>query len=105
MKVFISWSGSRSKAVASTLRQWLTDVLQNLKPWMSEMDILAGTRWSAEVARELSETKFGIICLTRSNVAEPWILFEAGAIARTLQDALCAHILSTLLPKTYRPAL
>ena len=84
MKVFISWSGTQSKAVAKALREFIPDVIQAVKPWMSEVDIRAGDRWSAELSRELQETKFGIICVTPTNSNAPWLLFEAGALAKTV---------------------
>lgn len=94
MKVFISWSGDRSKTVALALREWLPDVIQDVKPWVSASDIDAGARWSADIARQLSETKFGIICLTAENQLKPWILFEAGALAKTLDGTfLCPYLI------------
>lgn len=86
MKVFISWSGARSKAVASKLREWLPDVIQNIEPWMSRHDIKAGERWDKELSGELNDSKFGIICLTSDNYDAPWILFEAGALSKTIDD-------------------
>ncbi|RJQ58938.1 MAG: TIR domain-containing protein [Desulfobacteraceae bacterium] len=84
MKVFISWSGDKSKAAAIALREWIQCVIQQVKPWVSEIDIAAGTRWGREIETELNDTKFGIICLTKSNTFAPWILFEAGALAKTI---------------------
>lgn len=54
MKVFISWSGTRSKLVAVALHEWLRPILQSVEVWMSEVDIGAGDRWGQEVVRELS---------------------------------------------------
>ena len=81
-KVFLSWSGSRSKKIALALRAWLPKVLQNAEPFVSEKDIDVGKRWSEEVARELEESAFGIICVTPENQTAPWLLFEAGALAK-----------------------
>ena len=75
MKVFISWSGERSHALAQALHDWIPLVLHNVEPWLSEADIEAGERWADAVAKELSDSNFGIICVTRENVGSPWVLF------------------------------
>jgi hypothetical protein len=93
MKVFISWSGDRSNKVARTLSEWLPSVIQAVKPWMSEQ-IAKGARWSPEVARELQETRFGIVCLTPENLTAPWILFETGALSKTIESTyVCPYLL------------
>ncbi len=86
MKVFISWSGDKSKAAAEALRDWLPLVIQSVIPWMSRKDIAAGASWNKALAKELGETKYGIICLTKMNLNEPWINFETGAISKTIND-------------------
>ena len=52
MEVFISWSGKRSKALAAHLREWLPLALSHVKPWMSDTDIAAGSRWEQEVTKK-----------------------------------------------------
>jgi hypothetical protein len=84
MKVFISWSGDMSKAVAEALRDWLPLVIQAVEPWVSSHDIERGVRWSPVLTKELEQTKVGIICLTPDNLEAPWILFEAGALSKTV---------------------
>src|SRR4051794_4878106 len=86
MKVFISWSGDRSQTLALAVRDWLPMVLHYVEPWLSHSDIEAGERWANVVAKELETTKFGIICITRENIESPWILFEAGALAKSMQE-------------------
>jgi hypothetical protein len=54
---------------------------------MSSRDIQAGAKWSPEINAQLSQTKFGIICLTPENQHKPWVAFEAGALAKTVDDA------------------
>lgn len=96
MRVFISWSGKRSQILAHGLRDWLPLVLHYIQPWLSETDIGAGKRWSVEIAKQLEESNFGVICLTRENVESSWILFEAGALAKSLQKSAVVPLLLDL---------
>lgn len=93
MRVFISWSGTQSKALALQLHDWLKAVVQRSDPWMSERDIEAGQRWNEEISSRLKETHFGIICLTAENLNAPWLLFEAGALAKALDSARVVPVL------------
>jgi len=86
MKVFISWSGERSQVFAKALHEWLPMVLQSVVPWLSHADISAGDRWADTVAKELETCDFGITCITRENMSSPWIHFEAGALAKRMQE-------------------
>jgi hypothetical protein len=104
MKVFLSWSGERSRAVAEALQDWLPDAVPGVDPFLS-VDIEKGARWSAEVAKQLEESKVGIICLTPENLDSPWILFEAGALSKTLSDARVCTFLLGLEPSQVRPPL
>src|SRR5690606_27269101 len=45
---------------------------------------------------ELEATNFGIMCLTPENIHSPWILFEAGALAKSMQDAKVVPLLLNL---------
>jgi len=85
MKIFISWSGETSRALAQTLRLWLPSILQYAEPYVSSEDIGKGARWSDEIGRRLEETAFGIICVTRENVGSPWLNFEAGALSKSVE--------------------
>lgn len=96
MKVFISWSGVRSKALAQALREWLPLVLQYVQPWVSENDITAGERWAQSVGTELEAANFGIICITPENLSSEWVLFEAGALSKSMQDAKVIPLLFDL---------
>jgi len=98
LNIFISWSGPRSKAVATFLSEWIQDVIQLADPWVSATDIDAGARWNRDIDEKLRDTNFGIICLTKNNLAAPWILFEAGALAKTLDDTFVCPYLIDLEP-------
>lgn len=84
MKVFISWSGAGARDFALFLRGWVRQVVQAVQPFMSEQDIGKGTRNVLEMSQELETVQFGIVVVTRDNVAAPWINFEAGAISKSL---------------------
>lgn len=99
MKVFISWSGRRSKAVAEYLSDWLKCVIQSLQPWISTRDIDRGALWFNKITEQLGQTSIGIICLTGENKTQPWILFEAGALAKGLSQNRVCTLLVDLEPK------
>lgn len=86
MKVFLSWSGEVSRQVAQALYDWLPNVMQSLAPWVSTHDIRAGVSWNADLGRQLSQSGFGVLCLTSDNLLSPWLLFEAGAISKGLGE-------------------
>jgi len=94
LKIFISWSGQRSRLVAEALREWLIQVIQRLEPWVSSEDIQAGARWQTEVAGILANAKVGILCLTPDNLDSRWLHFEAGALAKTIDNAtfVCPYL-------------
>lgn len=96
MRVFISWSGERSNKVALALRDWLPLVLHYVEPWLSETDIQAGDRWIQSVAQELATANFGIVCVTSENINSPWMLFESGALAKSLETSKVIPLLFDL---------
>ncbi len=98
MKIFLSWSGKQSKHIASLLKDWIPDVLQEVQPWMSEHDIKAGSRWSKELGEQLSVCDFGILTITQQNQSAPWLLFEAGSLAKTFDEARVIPYLIGLKP-------
>lgn len=93
MKVFLSWSGTRSHKVALVFRDWLPSVIQELVPYVSSEDIDKGARWSTDIAKELSDSTFGILCVTRENINAPWLTFEAGALSKTMDKAFVSPFL------------
>jgi len=99
MKVFLSWSGNRSKEVANLLSDWLCCVIQAARPWISTRDLDRGSLWFGEINDQLKDTSVGIICLTQENKSRPWILFEAGALAKGLSTARVCTLLVDLEPK------
>ncbi len=93
MKVFFSWSGERSHSLAKAFREWLPNVIQAIDPWLSSVDITAGSRWQDEIAFQLKESRVGIIFLTPENVSSPWLLYEVGALSKALEMAyVCPYL-------------
>lgn len=97
-KVFISWSGERSRQVGEFLKKWMKIVVQNLEPWMST-DIARGSVWFNEINDALEGSKTGIICLTKENINQPWILFEAGALKKGVDKNKVCLLLIDLVPE------
>jgi hypothetical protein len=94
MKVFISWSGHRSNQVATALRSFLEDVNQRIEPWMSEVDIKAGTRWGVELGMQLQDTDYGIVCITPESITSSWLMFEAGALSKSVKESrVCPYLI------------
>lgn len=98
MKVFLSWSGERSRQVADLLDDWLKCVLQAVNPWMSSKDIDRGALWFSEISDQLADTSVGVVCLTKENKTKPWILFESGALAKGISSNRVCTFLIDLKP-------
>jgi hypothetical protein len=99
--VFISWSGERSHWVADALWEWLPLVIQCARPFLSDKGIKKGSRGLHEIGKALEGIRIGISCLTPENLREPWILYEAGALSKTIDDEtrLCTYLLGGLNPE------
>ncbi len=94
MEIFISWSGPASRSAACALKELLRQVFAHrIDVWFSDTEIEKGTRWSVELADALERAQFGLICLTKANVSSPWLLFEAGAIAKSCASSRVCPIL------------
>lgn len=100
MKIFISWSkeNSTSHKVATALHGWLPDVIQGVKPWMSTHDIQSGELWGSAVSKQLEENSFGILSITPISMHAPWLIFEAGALAKFVDKSRVCPYLSNMTP-------
>lgn len=95
MKIFISWSGERSRRVAAKLREWLPLVLHGSEPWLSSDDIRKGATWQSEMSQALKNPAAGILCLTQENISASWLVFEAGAISQAVTGTsfVCTYLI------------
>jgi hypothetical protein len=102
LKVFISWSGESSKKLAIILHEWLPTVLQYVKPYMSSENIEKGERWSIGIATQLQETNYGIVCVTPDSIGAPWVLFESGALSKSIEHSRVSPIMFGLHPSDFQ---
>ncbi|MFJ9771816.1 toll/interleukin-1 receptor domain-containing protein [Kitasatospora sp. NPDC101157] len=98
MKVFISWSGRRSKAAAKALQEFLGALVQQVEFWMSDQDIRSGVRWFEQIGTQLDKSDFGVLCVTASNLESKWMLFEAGALAKSVKKGRVVPLCIDLEP-------
>ena len=98
MQVIISWSGERSKAIGSALRDWLPLVIQSVRPWFSPEDIDKGARWLADLNGQLEKQSVALICVTPESANSPWLLFEVGALSKALEASWVCPVLFGMEP-------
>lgn len=98
MELFISWSGDKSKKIAEAIREWIPCVIQAVKPYFTPEDINKGQRWGTEIAGKLESSKIGIIILTPSNLEAPWLMFEAGALSKSVETSRVCPLLFGVTP-------
>lgn len=86
MNVFISWSGDKSNLTSKVLKTWLSHLFPFIKLSVSTDHIESGSKWTMSLPSSLDNTDIGIICITKENINSPWLLFEAGAMFKTLNE-------------------
>jgi hypothetical protein len=105
MNAFISWSGSRELSIARAIKEWLTEVVPTVRPFMSP-ELPKGQAWFDALAAELKGAQIALMCLAPPRVAGEWQLVEAGAIwkaaARGGLFPLCFGIRETDVPEPLR---
>jgi len=74
---------------------------------MSESEIDKGTRSLHEISKALADIKIGIVCLTPENLSRPWLLFEAGALSKSIDERtrLCTYLVGDFEPSDVTPPL
>lgn len=92
-KVFISWSGDRSLALAQALNDWITLTVQGSECFVSANDVRAGSRWVLAIGDALNHYDLGILCVTTENRESRWLMFEAGALSKNIGTARVIPVL------------
>ncbi|MCZ4570351.1 hypothetical protein AS590_25865 [Prescottella equi] len=88
LKIFISWSGDLSREITKVIRRWIPKIFDRVDPWMSDIDVEAGTRALQLIEESLNESSFGIIVVTTANQDSTWLNFEAGALSKRFDNSL-----------------
>lgn len=97
MKIFLTWSGTRSREVAQLLYDWLPQVIQAIEPQFSP-HLEKGAKWITQLDEWLEETSFGIAILTPENLRSEWLHYEVGALSKQTADARVCTFLIGLTP-------
>lgn len=73
MKVFVSHSHADSELAAR-----VSKALRNegLEVWNSDLDLLPGDNWAAEVARAMEESEAMVVLMTAGALSSPWVRRE-----------------------------
>lgn len=97
MRVFISWSGDRSREFAEFLQEWLPTVVPNsVEVFVSSQSIAKGERGMSVLAQQLETHDYGIVVLTAASQHAPWVLFEAGALSKSVTGSRLTPLLIDL---------
>jgi hypothetical protein len=99
MKIFMSWSGERSKAIAEEFKSFLSIVIQQAQTFISSQDIDLGSIWQKRVLEEVSERRFGLIFITPENKKSEWLHYEAGGLIKDLEKDRVVPILFGIAKK------
>jgi hypothetical protein len=78
------------------MAEHLPEIIEGLETFVSDQ-IEKGSLWFHEVRTQLQEANAGLLCLTPENVGSPWLHYEAGALAASLEDAPARRIYTYLL--------
>jgi hypothetical protein len=98
MKVFISWSGEAEREVAEALREAVIAVCAGrAEAFVSSQDIPKGDRGLNVIDAQLKATDYGLVVLSAANQLRPWINYEGGALAMSLDNPV-ATVLLDLIP-------
>ncbi|MFE5878356.1 TIR domain-containing protein [Rhodococcus sp. NPDC056506] len=87
VKIFISWSGDLSREITKVIHAWLPKMIDRVDPWMSDIDVQAGSRALQDIETRLNESAFGIIVVTTDNQEKTWLNFEAGALSKRFDNS------------------
>jgi hypothetical protein len=99
MQIIISWSGKTSYQVALAMRDLFRAVVPIIDVWVSSDDIEHGSRWSPDLLGMFDQTDYAIICVDPTNHLSPWLQFEIGAMAKSIDMGRMIAFLFQIQPR------
>lgn len=81
MRLLISWSGSKSRAAAKLIQEFVPVIIQSAFPFMSAEDLPVGSSWVSALSSAIESADVAVIVVTAENMTSPWLMFEVGAIS------------------------
>ena len=92
--IFISWSTNPAREIALELKGLLDSILTDpdYHIFVSESEdtgIKKGEKGFVKINQNLSNANFGILVLCNNNYERPWLMYEAGAIAKLGKSRVC----------------
>ena len=74
---------------------------------MSSEDIDSGAGWNQQIRNALNASNFGIVFVTRENLGSEWLMFDAGALAKHVDESRVVPLIvdEALKPETLRGPL
>ena len=96
MSIFISWSGPSNRDVGRKVKQFVSEVLGTDDVFMSDEDIAPGDKSLEEIDLALKRSTAALVIVSARTAREPWLNFEAGAMAVRLEKTSVIPILLDL---------
>lgn len=84
MQIFISWAQERSKQIGEAFSEFLPLLMEEVEPFFSPEDIAKGSRWLPDLSQKLETISMGILCITPESTDSHWLMFEAGALSKSV---------------------
>ncbi|MDR1099967.1 MAG: hypothetical protein LBL28_05735 [Treponema sp.] len=83
---FLSWSGTLSHEIALSIKDEILDTLfgDYIEMFISS-EIGVGSPFASEIFTRLTESDFGIVCITAENIEKPWVSFECGGLIKNME--------------------
>ena len=101
MKVFVSWSKSRSHEVALAIRDWLPTVIQECRDIFVSSEQEKGVAWFGNIAKNLDDAAVGLVIISPENQHEQWLNFEGGALLGRFSEERVCPVLLWMTPADY----